>query len=156
VRKYYDEPEITIFEDDIVFTSPESWKKYWEWKQELPENWDVYLGGLYSFNKKEEATENLQKIRGEFGGLHWYTIRKKFYDTFLASPEKSETGKDTKHIDRWIGYNNVYVYAPRLLPSRQMENQFEKGAYSERIRMTRTRSKGLTNYQSLRNKHKFL
>lgn len=155
VRKYYDKPEITIFEDDIVFTHKDSWKKYWEWYEELPEDWDIYLGGLYAFKTKVDATENLHKIRKSFTGIHWYTIRKKFYDLFLSCPEQSQTGKASKHIDRWIGHNNVYVYAPKLLPSRQMEDDFERGAFSERRTLGRKRGNVTANYRNVRLKHDF-
>jgi len=123
VRRYYDEPEITIFEDDIVFTKSSSWDKYLEWKEELPDNWDVYTGGYYNAVKKQPFSDNLDIIRGIFSGLHCYTIRKKFYDSFLQNDGVS-------HIDVWIGKKGGVTYVPKLLPTRQM-GELEDG-YSER------------------------
>lgn len=130
VRKHYDEPEITIFEDDIVFTSSHSWEVYAELYKELPDDWDVYLGGHYNYNKIEPQEGNLNKLRHQFSGLHHYTIRKKFYDTFLACKTYVRDGKKM-HIDRYIGQTNAYVYAPKLLLSRQMS--LDEGGFSERM-----------------------
>ena len=151
VKKYYDSEEITIFEDDIVFTSKKSWKKYWKWKEELPEDWDVYLGGYYTFTKRLDVTENLDRIGGFFTGLHWYTIRKPFYDRFLEHSAKSSE----KNIDRYIGYTGAKVYAPKLLPSRQMELEFEEEARSIRASLDKGRDVKV-NLPKLRAKNNYL
>jgi hypothetical protein len=142
VEDNYNKEQITIFEDDIVFTSKDSWKKYWEWYEELPENWQVYTGGCYRINSKVSVTDNLEMLRG-FGGAHFYTIRKRYYDKFLACPE-------SKHIDTHMG-ETATVYAPKLLVSRQMELDFEgKDARSER------KGNRIVNYKSIRRRHKYL
>jgi len=141
VKKYYNRETITIFEDDIVFTSPKSWEMYWKWSEELPDNWAVYSGGCYAFKQKKHHSDNLDIISQGFGGLHWYTIRKAYYDKFLECPSE-------KHIDKWVG-ETALVIAPKLLPSRQMETFSEKDARSER--------KGAkVNYQNWRRRHKYL
>jgi hypothetical protein len=148
VIKNYDKEEITIFEDDIIFTSPKSWELYWEWYKELPDDWSIYLGGLYSFKRKVSISGNLYRIDGGMSGLHWYTIRKKFYDKFLECQEKF-------HIDRWVGHTGTPKYAPKLLPSRQAEVDFEKWAASERINRSR-KVKRPANYRNWRIKHEYL
>lgn len=119
----YNQEETTVFEDDIVFTKPDSWAKYLEWKQELPDNWSVYLGGYYHIVRKSDATPNLRLIRNAFNGLHCYTVRKSFYDKLLGCPAG-------KHIDRYIGESMAAIYAPKFLPTRQMAE--EENGFSER------------------------
>lgn len=119
----YNQEEIVTFEDDIVFTKPDGWQKYLEWKEELPDNWRVYLGGYYHTTKRIPATKNLELLRNAFNGMHCYTIRKPFYDTFLSCPA-------ARHIDNFTGSTMDYIYAPKLLPTRQMA-EAELG-YSER------------------------
>lgn len=118
----YDQEETVVFEDDIVFTKPDSWQKYLEWKQELPDNWKAYLGGYYHVSKKVDATPNLHLLRNAFNGLHCYTLRKPLYDTFLNC-------KAGRHIDNHLGSTMAAIYAPKLLPTRQMaeaENGFSE------------------------------
>jgi GR25 family glycosyltransferase involved in LPS biosynthesis len=131
VRRNYDQPQITIFEDDIIFTSPHSWRRYLELYRELPSDWQVYLGGHYNFKKRTPQTENLNRLQWQFSGAHHYTIRKSFYDKFLEC--------ENFHIDRWIGQNNAICYAPKLLLSRQMG--IEENGQSERTGKPVTYSK---------------
>lgn len=120
----YNQEETIIFEDDVVFTKPDSWEKYLEWKKELPENWSVYLGGYYRASKTIDISDNLHLLRNAFNGMHCYTIRKSFYDKFLSCP------KD-RHIDNFTGNTLEMIYAPKLLPTRQMAEA--EGGFSERM-----------------------
>lgn len=147
VKKYYDAEEITIFEDDIIFTSSESWETYWEHYKELPKDWDVYLGGVYGPKELVDATQNLNKVNKPFCGIHWYTIRKKFYDKFLMCDER-------KHIDRWINHVGANTYIPKLVPSRQAEITWEKWAHSER--RSKEGKRTTAHYPNARSKITFL
>jgi len=68
--------EITIAEDDVSFTGPRAWEYYLANK---PGTFDLYLASVYV----------LHEIRGHhienFTGLTLYTIRARFYDTFLST-----------------------------------------------------------------------
>ena len=146
IRRNYDKEQITIFEDDIVFTHPESWKAYWKWAEELPENWLIYSGGQYrtaSGSKyKQPHSQNLNIARWTFGGAHWYTIRKGCYDSLLNC-------KEGDHFDVHMGQTGIQIFVPKLLPSRQIEKEFEgKAAWSER-------KNNYANYPSLRKRHKY-
>ena len=143
IERYYDEPEITVFEDDIIFTKPDSWQKYWEWYTELPEGWDVYMGGVYSFKEKLDVSDNLHRLKNpSFTGFHWYTVKKKYYDKFLECPSG-------KHIDRYVASTGAKTYVPKLIPSRQAETSIESWARSER------RGNKKINYAKLRAKHRY-
>lgn len=72
--KDIDADEITIGEDDLMFTSPNAWQYYLGNK---PKDFDLYLAATYivpTSNKK-------------ICGFHLYTVRKKFYDKFLSMPD---------------------------------------------------------------------
>jgi hypothetical protein len=131
IRRNIDEEQLTIFEDDIVFTSPNSWKKYWEWGEELPDNWLIYSGGQYRSARfgtkcKQKFSENLYYARWHFGGAHWYTIKKGCYQSLLNRRPKH-------HWDVHMGKTGIPIYCPMLLPSRQMDWHFEGAkAVSER------------------------
>lgn len=77
-------PSVTICEDDIKFTDPNSWKYY---QSQLPEDYDIFLSMIFM----GEIDEN--NVVKAFTGLTLYTVHERFYDTFLSVP------KD-QHIDR--------------------------------------------------------
>lgn len=125
IRDNYDEPELIIFEDDIVFTQPHSFERFLELKDKLPSHWDVFLGSYYKISKKVDVSPEVDLLRWGFNGLHHYAIKKKFYDTFLALPSG-------EHVDRAVGNTGAMVYAPKLLLSRQMDG--DEGGFSERLK----------------------
>jgi hypothetical protein len=59
---------IMTFEDDVKFTSPNSRKRFEEVYQTLPEDWDVFLGGIYMWDKTLIINDSLTKCR-DFSGL---------------------------------------------------------------------------------------
>ena len=70
---------VTIAEDDCQFFSTLALKHFFD---NEPEDYDVYLGGLYAGSEKI-TPEN--RIVGFFCGLHLYTVHHRFYDRFLGS-----------------------------------------------------------------------
>jgi hypothetical protein len=105
-----------IFEDDITFTSRNSWKLFMEGFDLLPPDWDIYLGGLYFSLKFQDLGNGLATCK-DFGGLHCYAISERFYKRFLKCPIQT-------HIDRWCVGANIYVKYPFVA--------MQKGDYSER------------------------
>lgn len=67
-------PEVCIAEDDILFTSKNSYEYF---LQEKPEDYDIYLGGFYSGAVLEDGTMY------SFCGLHLYSVHSRYFDTFL-------------------------------------------------------------------------
>lgn len=124
IRDNYDEPELVIFEDDIVFTNPDSFDRFIELYTRVPENVDLFLGSYYKCHKSMPVDEDFDVLRWAFNGLHHYIVRKKFYDTFLRIP-------DGYHIDRALGNSGAMIYAPKFLLSRQMSP--DEGNKSERL-----------------------
>lgn len=124
IRDNYDEPELVIFEDDIVFTKPDSFDKFLELYTALPDHVDIFLGSYYRHFKRMPVDENFDALRWTFSGMHHYIIKKKFYDTFLSLP-------DGKHVDNATGNTGAVIYTPKKLLSRQMSP--EEGNKSERL-----------------------
>jgi len=82
IRDNYNDPLIHIFEDDIKFCSPKSREVFEKGFQGLPDNWEIYLGGSYTF-EQERSLGNILKIN-DFRSLHCVVIRKSAYDYFLS------------------------------------------------------------------------
>jgi GR25 family glycosyltransferase involved in LPS biosynthesis len=85
---------ITIFEDDIKFTCEYSFRRYLDAFKLLPDDWDLYFGGAYTLIQRRKVHPHFLMVN-DIAGLHCYTVRRKFFDTFLEAP-------DTFHIDRWL------------------------------------------------------
>lgn len=98
-------PQVTIAEDDCVFTQHWAWKYYVE---NVPKEFDIYSGGIYSGEVRKDEN-GLHRIWNGFSGMTLFTVHSDFYDFFLRADE-------TKHIDRWLGesafHNRYYVCHP--------------------------------------------
>ena len=82
------EIECVVAEQDLEFSSPNSLKYFLENK---PQTFDVYIGGSYLIDDRNEYKAPLVKVN-EWIGNHFYIISEKYYDKFLALP-------DDHHID---------------------------------------------------------
>lgn len=78
---------VTIGEDDLLFSSPGAWQYYLD---NIPENYDLYLGGIYDGQISEGRI-----VKG-YSGHTLITINKSFFGFFLSADENI-------HIDRWCG-----------------------------------------------------
>lgn len=86
---------VLIAEDDLRFSSPESFKYF---IKNIPKCYHLYLGVVYS------GTIQYGRLTNGFSGLQFYLIHKSFYDVFLSAP-------DNKHLDMWLGeYCYKYEY----------------------------------------------
>lgn len=83
---------VQIAEDDIEFTKPYSCDYY---MSKMPEDFDIYLGMVYLGDIDERG------VVKEFTGLTLYTVHRRFYETFLSTP-------DDDHLDRLLGGLGVY------------------------------------------------
>lgn len=103
IKENYNEPLVHIFEDDIKFCSSNSRQVFEEAFERLPENWDIFLGGSYTFSL-ERNLGNYLKIN-DFRSLHCVVIRKSAYDLFLSHDFDVHD-----NIDAWVAYQNPNVY----------------------------------------------
>lgn len=102
-------PYVTIFEDDIKFTSPCSFRRYMDAFACLPPTWDLYFGGLLSCIGRRPIN-SLFCGALDIAGLQCYTVHQRFYSAFLQAP-------DTIHIDRWLlpkGRAKAYILVPYI------------------------------------------
>lgn len=92
VQKAKDDGEqmVAIAEDDLMFTGGNSW----EWfLQNIPPVFDIYVAANYLPMKKEGS--------GAFRidncvGFHLYIVHSRYYDTFLATPDKGHIDTEQK------------------------------------------------------------
>lgn len=97
--------QICIMEEDVWFPSDDGWQYF---QKNIPEKFDLYLGGAYGLN--QSALTSVQNSTGHveinnFAGLHCYIISNNYYNKFLSLPEN-------KHIDDQPGLGLFYVCAP--------------------------------------------
>lgn len=90
---------VVIAEDDILFTHPESWKRF---ITTIPDDYDIYLGGCYLPVFNPDGTLK------SFCALHLYSVHKRFYDTFLSLPKH-------EHIDRSMEGLGKFVLADPMV-----------------------------------------
>lgn len=109
IEENYDEPFIHIFEDDVKFTGEKSREIFEYAFSKLPEDWDIYLGGSYTYDKPHDIG-HLIKIQ-EFRSLHCVVIKKSAYDAFL-----SHDVNEIPNIDTWVARQglNVYLCDPQI------------------------------------------
>lgn len=80
-------PCVCIAEDDFVISSDGAWEYYLE---NIPEEYDLYLAGIYS----GQITEG--RVMNGFSGFTMYILHERFYDFFLNI-------NPNDHIDRALG-----------------------------------------------------
>lgn len=86
-------PTVTIMEDDGVFTSARSWQYY---NDNIPDDFDLYLGGVY------QATIKENRIVNGYSGNTLITVHERFYDFFLSANE-DPLSTYMAHLDKWLG-----------------------------------------------------
>jgi hypothetical protein len=104
VQKAKDNNEemVCIFEQDIHFPHEKGWQYFLD---NMPKEFDVYIGGSYLIDNRYEYKSPLVKVN-EWVGNHCIIIHKKYYDTFLSLP-------DDRHIDTENkGKGDFYVCFP--------------------------------------------
>lgn len=93
---------ICIWEQDNYFPSENGWRYF---KKNIPEDFDVYIGGTYLLNAPHEWVAPVIKVN-EWVGNHCIIINKKYYDIWLSL-------EDDKHIDSInAGKGDFYVCYP--------------------------------------------
>lgn len=88
-----------IAEDDILFSAVGAFKYY---INNTPEDFDIYLGGVV-------YGKIIDNIVNDFSGLTLYMVNSRFYDAFLALPEK-------EHLDQALRGKGLFkVCAPMIV-----------------------------------------
>lgn len=111
--------EILVCEDDIIFNDnfKDNFDKCYK---NLPENWDLFLGGVSYVNSCSNINDELVKVNF-FTGLHFVLYRKSSFEKvknwiLLKNRSLTRFGRKTGnlHIDRYLGglsssgFLNVY------------------------------------------------
>lgn len=110
IKKNYHNDSTLIFEDDINFTSKYSIRNWDICVSELPDDWDILLGGCYTLSHEQGSGALLKAI--DFRSLHCSLFNKKSYDKVMSHANG--------HIDAYLsdlcskGQLNVYVCNPMV------------------------------------------
>lgn len=110
----YDQEQTLIFEDDVKFTSVNSRSHWDKCVSELPEEWDILIGGSYQYDAISKKG-NLIKL-GDFSALHCVLINKKAYDSFLIHDPVNGIPHIDRHLGKMaqLGLINVYLCDPMI------------------------------------------
>ena len=105
------ESEVIIFEDDIRFLRNDSLHDFLDYRDLIPDTYDLYLGGIYSGNILP-INNHVAEVPAEFCGLHCCMVNGKFYDKFLSI----ETDKNVDYVisTRSLFPCEVYCAYPML------------------------------------------
>lgn len=96
IAKQNEWPEVLIMEDDVVFQAREKTLSYLnEALKNVPEDWEVLLGGLYESRGLTKVNDYWSKT-GEFCGLHFYIVKSSAYDKIIEGYD------ERTHFDRWV------------------------------------------------------
>jgi hypothetical protein len=96
-------PYICIMEDDIVFQGKEKTIEYFnKCLDNLPDSWDVLMGGVYNRGETTKHNEYWDKIN-KFCGLHFYIVNANSYDKLL-------TWDGINHYDRWLSKQKLSIF----------------------------------------------
>lgn len=119
------EDMILTFEDDVKFTSSQSRKRFEEVYQTLPDDWDIFLGGIYIWDKPQIINDSLAKCR-DFSGLHMTLWRNTAFQKMLE--HQPENGIKPADIDRFISRTdlNVYICYPMVAIQHQTDSNIAK------------------------------
>lgn len=99
---------VIIAEDDIIFTSSNSWTYF---ISEIPDSYDLFFGLIYV----GEIDAGDRVLNGMSGAMSLYAIHERYYDTFLSQP-------DDNHVDRKHGElahkHEFYCCSPMIVKQR--------------------------------------
>lgn len=97
-------PEVVIAENDFYFPSKKGYEYFMSW---TPQYFDMYLAGIYV--GRDKLKESRKVIR--FSGLHFYIIRKQFYETFLGLDETYSLDNQLSVLAQ-LGLATIYSVYP--------------------------------------------
>lgn len=92
---------VLIAEDDVRFPSIDGYKYFMDGMKKLPDDWDIYLSGVYT-GQGMINYDGFSQIGHFFAGLHLYAVREKFYDQYLNC--------NAPFHDTWMVKNGAKAY----------------------------------------------
>lgn len=128
---------VLIMEDDCMFQGRDRTREYVSAAlQNIPEDWDILLGGIYSTKGLSPANGYWNRT-SEFSGLHFYIVNQNAYDRILAYDSKF-------HIDKFMNYkNDLNCYVTKKFFATQAPG------YSDNVKKSPDYSKMLKKFQLL-------
>jgi GR25 family glycosyltransferase involved in LPS biosynthesis len=118
------EGPVVIFEDDVVFPGKHKTVEHInKCLQNLPEEWDVLLGGVLTEDGLKPYNEYWHEVVDP-RGLQMYII------TLKAFNRIKEGFKFNKHIDEWIANNGFKVYVMNPMVAMQRDGYSDNAGYN--------------------------
>lgn len=138
-------PYVLIVEDDIHFPSPLAREHADAYLNNLPTDWNILLGGLYTSAGMNSVNESWNQTK-EFSGTHFYIVNSNCYDHILSNYDFKS------HIDRWYARSMASTSATSgklkcFVPKTFFAIQHDGYSFN---------SKQVTNYSKLLKKYKVL
>lgn len=104
-------PYVLVCEDDIYFQSERSREYADICFNNIPTDWNILLGGIYTTASEMKPYNNCWSKTLEFSALHFYVVNENCYDHIINNYD------EVTHIDRWManprkGNLNCYVATP--------------------------------------------
>ncbi len=101
-----DLPQVVVMEDDVRFVAPGAYNRFLELFTAFDrgyEPWDLFISGSYEYTS--DGKMPISKLQ-RFSGLHCYMIHRRFYEKFLALPEKINLDKEISRSGAqcWLAY----------------------------------------------------
>lgn len=111
--------EVLIMEDDVLFPAEDGFQYFLKSK---PDNFDVYLGGVYlGWDKLQDG-----RVKRHFSGLHCYIVHQKFYDTFLEIDEVQSLDNSLAKL-AILGLADIRVCMPMACVQQEIPSTNYKG-----------------------------
>lgn len=115
--------EVCIAEDDLQFSSKDSWKYFLENK---PEDFDIYLSMVYIGDINKDNTVDY------FTGLTLYIVKERFYDEFLAADPMN-------HLDIALSHAGKFVVCDPFIAKQFNGHSANTGKHEEYDHLLRNR-----------------
>lgn len=122
-------PYVLIIEDDLFVIDP---RKVVDALNNVPEDWDILLGGVYHYVPDSKYNEHWTKVQ-DFCSLHFIIVCDRIYDKVLA------LNTNTQHLDRVLGADkslNVYLIHPMPCQQRSGYSNIRKKQVNDNRRRT--------------------
>lgn len=107
IAKQNNYQNVIIVEDDVKFTSTSLQQYINMCFNNIPDDFDILLSGIYTGNLLDCNNQYWSQIKGDFSALHFYVVNQKAYDIILSFTKNV-------NIDKWLAHPqganlNVYV-----------------------------------------------
>jgi GR25 family glycosyltransferase involved in LPS biosynthesis len=110
---------VLTFEDDVKFSSPKSREWFETCERDLPDDWGILLGGVYTWKTPVQFKENLFECK-QFSGTHMVLWSRKACEKMLE--HRPEDGVRPFDIDKFVGKTDLRTFICNPMVAYQMDS----------------------------------